>query len=317
MHIIDRISLEKLWDEIPFLLEGIEEGYKAISNGMFINAPTGHMHLDEPADVHIKFGHEKAGKHYLIKIASHFPNNTLMHKEAIDGMMILFSQKTGKPLAVFEDHGFLTQLRTALAGAVIAKNLGPLSCKNIALIGSGSQARLQLRALEHVISCRNISLWARDKAKAKELTKDKTLKNFSFSVCDSIEAAVQSADLIISTTSSRAPLIQSSYLKKGCHITAIGSDAPGKQELDPLILQKADFIYVDSYKQCSSYGELSFALKNGLINENKAIEIGKALEEKRYLRSDENQLTVADLTGIAASDLKIAQMTLEILSYSL
>lgn len=121
----------------------------------------------------------------------------------------------------------------------------------------------------------------------------------------------EQANLIVCTTPSRAPLLMSEWVQPGTHITAVGADTPGKQELDPALVARARHLKVDSVAQCSQYGEVSHALKSGLIEASQLVELGALLAEGRQGRQSEQAITLADLTGVAVQDARIAQSVLD------
>ena len=122
-----------------------------------------------------------------------------------------------------------------------------------------------------------------------------------------------SCNLIITATPSKSPLLQADQIRKGTHITAMGSDTPEKNELEPKILQKADIIVADSISQCQSRGEIFQAIKAGLIKKEDLVELGNAIGKKELQRSSDEQITVADLTGVAVQDIQISKAVYEAL----
>lgn len=183
---------------------------------------------------------------YVVKIASGFYENPALGLASSNGAMLLFSQKTGELIAILLDEGRLTDLRTGLAGAIAAKYLAPSSITKIGIIGTGTQAKEQLFHLQYVTSCRDVLIWGRDPIKAKIFASDPNLKNFSTSIARNIEELTQNCNLIVTTTPSSNPLIFAHQLQPGTHITALGADDVGKQELDASVFARADLIVVDS-----------------------------------------------------------------------
>lgn len=302
MKIYTKNEIEQAID-IPYIMQEIEMGLRLASEGKSINAPVSFLHFDSPrGDVHIKSGAFLDGEMYVVKIASGFYGNPLLGLPSSNGGMLLFSQKTGELLAIFLDEGRLTDIRTGLAGAIAAKYLAPAMINKIGIIGTGTQAKEQLLHLPHVTTCRNVLVWGRDPVKAKTLTSDPRLKGFHMTIAQNIEEITQNCNLIITTTPSSTPLLFGHQLRSGTHITAVGADDKGKQELDETVFDAADLIVVDSLAQCSSYGDLSHA-KN--VDPDSAIELGKWLQAPRIRNPD--WITVTDLTGLAIEDLQIAK----------
>ena len=149
-------------------------------------------------------------------------------------------------------------------------------------------------------------VWGRDPAKAKRFCENPDLKSFDMRVAQSIDQVTAECNLIVTTTSAPYPLLFADQIRKGTHITAMGADLGGKQELDPHIFAKADRIAVDSRVDCSEMGDVSYALKEGLIKEEQMHELGEVILNPSLRRTSDEQITVVDLTGLAALDLQIA-----------
>lgn len=301
MKIYTKNEIAKAID-IPFLMQEIEDGLRLASNGKALTAPVSFMHFESPkGDVHIKSGALIDGEIYVVKIASGFYNNPILGLPSSNGAMLLFSQKTGELIAILLDEGLLTDLRTGLAGAIAAKYLAPRVTK-IGIIGTGTQAKEQLFHLQHVTPCRDVLVWGRDRFKAQKFASDPYLKAFHIVVSQSIEELTQNCNLIVTTTPSSKPLLFGQQLRPGTHVTAVGADDLGKQELDASVFQYADLIAVDSFEQCSSYGDLSHA---PLVDLKRVFELGKLMQEPP--KREPHWITIADLTGLAIEDLQIAK----------
>jgi ornithine cyclodeaminase len=297
-----------------FLIQRIEKGFLAFSQGKVNMPPVCHMQFFQPpGDLHIKCASMVEEEFYVVKIASCFPKNSKLGLPSIQGMMILFNQRSGKPEVLFLDEGYLTHLRTAIAGAICAKYLAPKNPLAIGIIGAGQQARFQLKFLSYITSCREVWVWAPNKIECERYRQDETLKDFDIRVASSAEEVAKHCRLIVTTTPSSTPLLFSHDIVKGTHITAVGSDRPGKQELDPAILKSANRIIVDSRKQCFNYGETFHAIKTGMITEDIVDEIGEIIEGGKQGRISESEITVADLTGLGIQDLEIALAFREVL----
>jgi ornithine cyclodeaminase len=289
--------------DIPLIMEEIEDGLRLVSEGRAINAPVSFMHFEFPkGDVHIKSGAFLDGEMYVVKIASGFYENPILGLSSSNGVMLLFSQKTGELRAILLDEGRLTDVRTGVAGAIAAKYLAPSPVTKIGIIGTGAQAKEQLFHLQYVTPCRDVLIWGRDPFKAQKLASDPSLKAFNIVISQSIEEVTEGCNLIVTTTPSSQPLLFGQQLRPGTHITAVGADDVGKQELDETVFDCADLIVVDSLLQCSRYGDLSHAKK---VDLNSVIELGKWIQKPRERHPD--WITVADLTGLAIEDLQIAK----------
>lgn len=291
----------------PLLIEAIEEGFVKYSQRQACVPPAGHILLQNPpGDVHIKSGYLPGDDYYAIKIAAHFPHNYLQGIPALDGLILLFSQKTGTPIAALLDKGYLTHLRTAIAGLICAKYLAPKDLQAIGIIGAGTQARMQLKFLAHLFPCREVWVWARRQEELKKFQEDPFLQEFHIHLATSIDELAKHCRCIVTTTASTQPLLFAHQVHPGTHITAVGADRPGKQELDPSLFQKADLMIVDSREQCFAYGDTHHALALGTVSDEKVRELGQVISGMSPSRTSDQQITIADLTGLGVQDLQIA-----------
>ena len=288
----------------------IESAFLAYSDGSANVPPVGYLGFDNPpGDVHIKYGYIQNDPYYVIKIASGFYNNIESNLPVGNGMMLAFNAQTGMTECLLQDEGYLTDLRTGLAGAIAGKHLGPKITNRIGIIGTGVQARLQLTSLAYVNPCKEVLVWGRDRVKAEKYKNDMQNAGFNVEIANTIAEVPASCNLIVTTTPSKTPLLKAEQILPGTHITAMGSDADGKQELDPEILGKAVTVACDSISQCADHGEVFHAIQAGLLNTEELIEVGQAISNP--IQRDKNAITVADLTGIATQDIKITSMVLD------
>ncbi|CAB3804602.1 ornithine cyclodeaminase family protein [Paraburkholderia fynbosensis] len=256
----------------------------------------------------IKSAYVDGAATFAVKVSSGFYNNPAAGLPSNDGLVMLFSAKTGAPVALLQDEGWLTCVRTAIAGQLVARALAPHEVHGIGIIGTGVQARLQLEYLRTVTSCRDVHVWEPNAERRLRFADDMSVFGFSVHAYESAEGVAINSNLIVTATPSREALLKSQWVQDGTHITAVGADGPGKQELDAWIVGRADVIVVDSIAQCSKYGEVSHALSAGLIQEERLIELGTLLASGKRGRDDSQgeQITVADLTGVAVQDAQIA-----------
>lgn len=286
----------------------IEEGFGAYSDGKVVVPPVGEMSFSQPpGDTHIKYGYIKDDDCFVVKIASGFYDNPTLGLPSNSGLMLVFSQKTGLLQTVLLDEGYLTDVRTAVAGRVAAKFLAPAHIEAIGILGTGIQARLQVQELRPLTSCRRVVVWGRSEKGLEDYRT--TVEREGFSVTTTMEAAEVAAtcNLIVTATPSAVPLLSEPQIRPGTHITAMGSDTPHKQELDPAILAKADLVVADSISQCRERGEIAKALEAGEVKEGQITELGAIINGASRGRTAEEQITVADLTGVAVQDIQIAK----------
>lgn len=304
------IPLDRILAALPEieLIDVIERGFVAYSRGEVVVPPVGEMIFEQPpGDVHIKYGYIRGDDHFVIKIASGFYDNPRLGLPSSGGMMLLFCQKTGRPLAALLDEGKLTDLRTAAAGAIAAKHLAPTNVQRIGVVGTGIQARLQLRHLKEVTSCRSVTVWGRSEEKLADYRAE--LEKDGFEITTTLDAGQVAAEcnLIVTTTPSTEPLLFAEHIRQGAHITAVGADGPHKQELDSAILKMADVVVADSISQCLERGEIFRAIQDGKITKGGLLELGGVISGESPGRTSDEQITVADLTGVAAQDIQIAK----------
>ena len=307
MKIITRQQIEKIAGSLD-LIPLIEQGFVAYSQGKAVVPPVGELLFkDPPGEVHIKYGYLTGDDCYVIKIASGFSKNSSLGMPNNTGMMLLFSQKTGWPMGILLDEGLLTALRTAVAGAIAAKYLAPKKVRCIGIVGTGNQGLLQLRHLKPVVACRDVLVWGIHREKAEHFAAEMRLDGYSIQAAASVAEIGGTCNLIVTTTPSHEPLLLDEHVQKGTHITAIGSDTPEKQELDSRILARADLVVADSIEQCLLRGEIHQALKRKLIQKKNLAELGDVIQGRASRRDNDDQITVADLTGVAVQDLQIAK----------
>jgi ornithine cyclodeaminase len=221
--------------------------------------------------------------------------------------MLLFRQRTGELACVLLDECHLTNVRTAAAGAIVAKYLAPKHVHGIGIFGAGVQGRMQLEYLKPILSCRDVIVWGLNEKELDEYKKDMEPLGFKIRTTLSAGDIARNCNLIVTATPSTSPLLTADQVQKGVHITAMGSDTPEKIELDPRILQKADIVVADSISQCLIRGEIHHAIKAGLLKQDQIVELGNVIVKKELQRSSDDQITVADLTGVAVQDIQIAK----------
>jgi ornithine cyclodeaminase len=276
------------------------------------------IHLDVPetrGEIHVKAGHLHAARYYAVKVASGFYG---VVPPAIDGMVVVYDAADGTPAALILDGGLLTDLRTGAAGGVAARHLAPERVRTVAVIGTGLQARYQLDALAIVRpGFEHVRVWGRDREHATHCVDDLLGRpglpeGCRFAVAETVEEAVEAADVVITCTASREPLLSAGWVSPGTHVTALGSDGPDKRELDVDVLSRADLLVVDSRAQCARIGELHHALAEGAVaSADDAVELGAICAGLSPGRTSQEQLTVCDLTGVGVQDVAAANVVME------
>jgi ornithine cyclodeaminase len=303
MKIIPRSEIEKILLANDFLTK-IEDGFVLHSKGLSHIPPVAELAMDN-GEVHIKYGYIVGGDHYVVKIASGFYQNPSLGLPSSNGLMLLFSLKTGEAVCLLQDEGLLTDYRTALAGAVAAKYLAPKEMDTIGIVGTGTQAKLNAIAISKVTGCKKVLIWGRNSQRAEQCAQEITSNGIAASTCSSITELASRTRLIVTTTPSTSPLLFKDDVQKGTLIIALGSDTEAKQELDTGLTRGARLI-VDCKDQCQSRGEVSHLIKQGLIQQDDLTELGELIQKGTSPVSKDG-ITVVDLTGIAVQDLMIAE----------
>ena len=293
------------------LLGVIGAGFVSYSAGQVVVPPVGEMLFTEPpGEAHIKYGFIRNDDHFVVKIATGFYENRKLGLPSSGGVVLVFSQKTGTLETILLDGGFLTNVRTAVAGALAARCLAPKRVEQIGIVGTGVQARLQLQYLKSVTSCRDAIVWGRSEASLTRYVDAMNSSGFIIRTTRRIEELANDCSLIVTTTASQVPLLSAADIRAGTHITAMGSDTPDKVELDPKIVAGADVVVTDSLSQSRSRGEIYRAVKEGVLSKDRVVELGSLIADPSLGRSREDEITIADLTGVAVQDIQIAKAVL-------
>ncbi|MEM1119937.1 MAG: ornithine cyclodeaminase family protein [Bacteroidota bacterium] len=309
--IIQLPEIKNILKEAP-IFEEIEKGFVAFSKGEAVIPPVGEMIFENPpGELHLKYGYLKSGAYAVVKIASGFYNNPQLGLSSSQGMMLLFDQRTGVIKGILLDHGYLTDVRTAVAGAIAAKYLAPKVVHNIGIVGTGIQGKFQLDYLRTVTGCRKVIVFARSNEKGQAYLEHFSGSDWQIEVTQDLKHLAISSQLIVTATPSKTPLIRAEWIQAGTHLTAVGSDTAEKIELDPAILQKANLVVVDSLSQSISRGEVYQAVKAKRLDRASVLELGQIIADPKIGRRQALQLTVADLTGVAVQDLMIAKAVFE------
>ncbi|UGY11477.1 ectoine utilization protein EutC [Phyllobacterium pellucidum] len=288
----------------------IEQAFAALATKAIAMPPI--LRLDIPefrGEVDVKTAYVPGFDSFAIKISPGFFDNPRLGLPSLNGLMILFSVRTGLVEALLLDNGYLTDIRTAAAGAVAARHLSREDAAVATIFGAGMQAQLQLQALMLVRQIRSARIWARDHAKALTLAAE-------FSHAHGIDVvaiadpheAVRGADIVVTTTPAEKPILMADWLEPGQHLTAMGSDAEHKNEIDPAVFSCATYI-ADRITQTRILGELHHAIIAGAAQPDQPFfELGAVIAGKAQGRTGANDITLADLTGTGVQDTAIANL---------
>ena len=291
-------------------LRAIEDAFTWISEGRVEMPPVMHIEVAEHhGDVDIKSACVRGLDHIAVKVASGFFENPRLGLPSGGAMVVVLSAKTGFCEAVMLDNAYLTDLRTGLAGAVAARHLAPETVRTVGVLGAGAQARYQVRALRLVRDFERVLVSARDAGRTAAYAAEMGESLGLPAEAATPEALVRESELVITTTPARSPIVDAAWLHPGLHITAMGADLPGKQELDPEVLRRANRVVCDRREQCLAMGELQHAAEL-LEDGNAPVELGELTSGRVPGRQSAEEITVCDLTGTGVQDTAIASLAL-------
>jgi alanine dehydrogenase len=282
----------------------VEQAYRMHGEGRFYMDPKGHIVLDkypgewEAMPSYIEEPEAAACKWVSIRER----NRELFDLPTVFSILIYTHPETGFPLAIV-DGSYHTVMRTGAAAAVSAKWLARPDSKVLAIVGAGHMAGGALETCNEVFDWDEVRVWSRSQETLDRFAA-KYEGRYSFRLKPSADLAdvVSGADVVVTITPARGPIVLDDWIAEGTHVAAIGADKGGDQELDPKIIQRAR-IFVDDIRQCRTDGEINVPLAQGLISEDDiAGEIGEVITGKKPGRSSDSEITVFDSTGIALQD---------------
>ncbi len=290
--------------------EQIRIGFTAMSEGRVTLPPILRIDIDEHhGEVDVKTAYIHGLDSFAIKIASGFFDNPKLGLPSGSGMMVLVSATTGLPLAILLDNGYLTDVRTGLAGALAAQYLAPRQINTVGVVGSGMQARFQLRGLKLVRDFDRLLVYGIHEQQVSAYI-DGMANELGIEVVRAVdlETLVRESSVVLTTTPAKQPYLRAEWLHPGLHITCMGSDSEDKQELHPEVFARADIVACDRKSQVFRLGELHHAKDAGTVTEDRVVELGQLTSGKHPGRSDEEAITVCDLTGVGIQDTQIARL---------
>lgn len=280
----------------------VREAFIAADRGRAVMPRPFELHLpDREGELHVKGPYLLGAPVFAVKAATGFYRNSQLGLPVSSGMTLVYDAGTGMLRLLILDGGLLTELRTAAAGALAAGLLARPDARTAAVIGTGGQARYQLQALLEVRRVREVAVYGRRRVQ------DMALPGVQILAAATVRDAVADADIVITATSSTGPLLRPEWLAAGVHVTAVGSDMPHKQELDPQVLAAADKYVPDSIEAARTSGELHHAVEAGVFDVGSVYGELAALASGRPAgRTRDDELTVADLTGLGIQDAAVA-----------
>ncbi|MEX0957128.1 MAG: cyclodeaminase [Rhizobiaceae bacterium] len=289
-------------------VDTVEKAFAALASGKVVMPPILSMAIPEAnGEVDVKTAYIPGFDGFAIKVSPGFFDNPKLGLPSLNGLMILFSARTGLVEALLLDNGYLTDVRTAAAGAVAARHLAPRTVETAGVIGTGAQARLQIIAASLVRPFTRVLVWGRDRDKAAKCALDLAAE-LGIDARPEHDAAklVAESQLVITTTPSEHPVLKAEWLHPGLHVTAMGSDQAGKNEIDPAALAAADLYVADRVSQTELLGELRSAIAAGVWKGGTPPELGEIVAGAKPGRASDDQVSICDLTGTGAQDTAIA-----------
>ncbi len=291
-------------------LASAERAFSSLARAEAVVPPP--IGLDLPwvaGEVHVKGAALVGSPVFAFKVATGFYGNPERGLPSGSGLVLVFDATTGYPLAVLADNGYLTDLRTAAAGALATRWLAPDRPLTVGLVGAGVQARLQMRLISRVRPIRSVRVWSRSESSGAGCASAlRESLGVAVTPVGRVSDAVMDADLVVTVTPSRSALVEAAMLGPGTTVIAVGSDGPEKQELDPDVMRWAGKIVTDLTAQCARIGELHHAIRSGVTSEAAVhAQLGEIVLGSRAGRESEGETIVCDLTGVGAQDAAIAE----------
>lgn len=300
------LSLDEARDAVRDAFVELHHGRVTVPNVLELTLPHNGGELDaKGAFVH-------GGDFFTIKIATGFPLNSQRGLPYARGLSLVFDAETGFPTLVLFDNGYLTQLRTAAAGALASDLLARQDACSVAMVGAGTQARFQLDALARVRRIDRVLVTARRSEAADEYAREMTAAHgMAIEKVGSVKEAVTRADIVITTTPAETPIVRPEWIMPGTHITAVGSDFPDKQELDVGVIERADLVVADQWYRSKSVGEIHHGIAAGVIEPDAVRTLGGIAAGDEATRRHPAEVTLADLTGVGVQDAAVATIVAE------
>lgn len=316
IYILSEEELKSIVHLDDSIIEAIEKGFSELQKGNATVPPIMMIPVPEKTgEVDIKSAFISGISRMAIKVASGFFENNKLGLPSASGQMLVLSSETGFLDGVLLDNGYLTQVRTGAAGAVAAKYLAPKDCSNAGVIGSGTQARFQMRGLALVRDVKKIRMFSLDPVEVRDAYVEEMSAEMGIEVvkAGSAEEVVRESSVVVTTTPARKGYIKAEWLHPGLHITAMGADTEEKNELEAAVLGRADLLACDLKSQVFRLGEMRSGIEAGVISEDSPIiELGEFVNGLHPGRGDEKQITVCDLTGVGVQDTMIALKAYEL-----
>lgn len=256
---------------------------------------------DARGDCHIKYGHLSGSPSFAVKIATGFRDNGRLGLPTGNGLVLLFDACTGAPLCLFQDQGWMTAWRTAAATALAVQCLAPDGKHRIGIIGTGPQARLTPEWIRELLPDASFLMTGRDLVRTRE-----TAALCGAEPVSTVAELLAAAEVVVTATTSAEPLFSAAAVRPGTHVVALGADGPEKQELPVELFARAAHVVCDDIRQCASLSDFGKAVDAGAIERRRALTLGHVLGGDVTTSRLASDITIVDLTGLAAQDIAVA-----------
>lgn len=308
IEVIDAAALHPLLDR-KAVLEVVRTALIAHARGQVQSPLPGQLLFPQAhGDCHIKFCAAAGAARFIVKVATGFYENPQQGLPVNNGLVAIFDAATGAPSVIFAEEGWLTAWRTAAATALAAQVLAPPAISAIGVIGTGLQASLATEWLPETLGAHEFIIHGRNPDKAEQLAARVRSRGGQARRARDTAEVLAAANLIVTATCSEQPLFAAPLVSRGTHIVALGADSPGKQELPQSLFHQASIVATDDHEQCLRFGELGIAVRDGAYPANSDVLLGHLLSGDVRVARGDRDVTIADLTGIAAEDLAIAEL---------
>jgi ornithine cyclodeaminase/alanine dehydrogenase-like protein (mu-crystallin family) len=293
----------------PELIRAVEDGFRVLAQGEVATPAPMMFSLDADNEVDVKAAWVRPWGEFSVKVATGFFDNPSQGLPSGNSVLLLLDALTGTTRAVLLEGGYLTTLRAGAAGAIAAKWLAPTTARTLGVVGTGSLARCHALALlmERALDC--VTVYGRNVDRADALVaRLAQATDAKVTRAATIQELMERSDLVVTCTSAHEILVHSDWVHPAMHITAAGADAPGKQELDPEILRRADRVVCDLRAQAISQGECQHVADDLVNNTSIGLtELGDIVAGKASGRVRSDEVTVCDLTGVGIQDTAVAR----------
>ena len=279
------------------------------AEGKVQSPPPGHLLFQQPhGDCHVKFGHVEGSRMFAIKVATGFYENPRIGLPVNHGLVLVVDARTGVPRLILDDDGWLTARRTAAATALAAAALAPRGIQEVGIVGTGLQARLALEWLPETLGDLPYTVWGRNEDTARMLAGEFTKRGRDVRSVARVDEILRRCNVVVTATPSSSALFAADLVRPGTHVVGIGADSPGKQELPVELFARATCIATDDHGQCVDHGDFGCAVRAGTVAEDADVALGHLLSGRIKAACGASDVTIADLTGVAAEDVAMAQL---------